>query len=509
MYFKQSKNGGYLKVVLTITAIVVFLLILTGCKEKEQIEKITVINGAVPVYMFTIPSDDSLGNYTKLTAQFLVDNVNYREQARIRAYGVYPAEYFTDMGNIIFLDFSQGSTDKNGPYLLSNVLGTNRNLSIISDNAGAHNWFTIEFPLNGLQHPAYNYVNYPGNEINGDLYFALGLGTGNTTNSFTYYVKDVSLQNEDGTKKIVSTGSGFNKSAFVGYPANINDIHRVSVKRAATKAVKSEIDDPSGYYQVRRIYPWLYSIYDPDSVYCYLLVGEDRALLFDTVYGIGSLPAVIKKITNKPVTVVVSHGHGDHVNGAYQFDEVWMHEADFSMAHSATSEISRRRTLEGLAASRQILPEGFDPEIFIYAGAGNLQKIEPGFVFDLGGLNIEIINMEGHTSGSIGILAREHRVFFTSDAANFHAWMFLPESLPMRYYINMLERTILLDFDTFFSGHSDAPMSKGDYEKILNVARNATMEKALPYSHAYFSYLNPVVYQEENVMVVFTEEKLR
>jgi len=504
-----NKNGSFTKAILSVLVLVTFLLIFTGCKEKEQIEKITVINGAVPVYLFTIPKDDSLGNYTKLTAQFLVDNVNYREQARIRAYGVYPAEYFEDLGNIIFLDFGQGNTDKNGPYLLSNVLGQNRNLSIISNNAGAHNWFTIEFPLNGLQHPAYNYANFPASSTNGDLYFALGLGTGNTTKDFTYYVKDVTMQNDNGSKKIVSKGSGFNKPAFVGYPANIDEIHRRSVKRAETNVVISKFDDPSGYYQVRKIYPWLYSIYDPDSVYCYLFVGEERALLYDTVYGIGSLPAVIKNITDKPVTVVVSHGHGDHVNGAYQFDEVWMHEADFSMAYSATSENSRRRMLEGLIESKQILPEGFDSDVFINAGPGNLLKIEPGFVFDLGGLNIEIINMEGHTAGSIGVLARETRVLLTSDAASFHTWMFLPESLPMSRYIAMLERTILLDFDTFFSGHSDAPMSKGDYGKILNVARNATMEKALPYSHAYFSFLNPVVYQEDNVAVIFSEEKLR
>jgi len=52
-------------------------------------------------------------------------------------------------------------------------------------------------------------------------------------------------------------------------------------------------------------------------------------------------------------------------------------------------------------------------------------------------------------------------------------------------------------------------MSKADYQKILNVARNASMENSVPYSNNYLGYLNPVVYQEDGVMVVFSEEKLR
>ena len=70
----------------------------------------------------------------------------------------------------------------------------------------------------------------------------------------------------------------------------------------------------------------LLCIYDPESVFCYLVVGNERALLFDTAFGIGSLPGAIRKITDKPVTVVLSHGHTDHANGAYQFDEAWLHK---------------------------------------------------------------------------------------------------------------------------------------------------------------------------------------
>ncbi|MCL2128645.1 MAG: hypothetical protein FWH38_10360, partial [Treponema sp.] len=177
---------------------------LAGCgngrerQEDTEMEKITVVNGAVPVYKFTIPPEDSLGNYSKLSAKFLVDSANYRKQARARAYGAFPSGFFYDAGDIFFLDFGEGDRDRNGPYLLSNVVESNRNISAVSDNAGANTWFTLEFPLEGKRHQRYEAGNFPGAGANGDFYFALGLGTGSASLGFTYYVKDVALLGENG-----------------------------------------------------------------------------------------------------------------------------------------------------------------------------------------------------------------------------------------------------------------------------------------------------------------------
>jgi len=259
-------------------------------------------------------------------------------------------------------------------------------------------------------------------------------------------------------------------------------------------------------YTVKEIYPWLYSVCDPYNAYCYLAVGSEAALLFDTAHGIGSLPDTIMEVTNKPVVVVLGHGHLDHVNGAYQFDEAWLHEADFDVCRKHASEKSRRRCLDGFASSGKSLPESFDQDAYLMAGTGKLKKMEHGQVFDLGGLHMEVIGMEGHTAGSVGLLAREHRVLLDSDSASAHEWMFLRESLPLSRYIAMLERVIQLDFDTFFIGHSDEPKPKSDFLKYINVARNASMEKSTPYP--VFPEFGGRFYEEDGVGIVFHEEKL-
>jgi glyoxylase-like metal-dependent hydrolase (beta-lactamase superfamily II) len=262
-----------------------------------------------------------------------------------------------------------------------------------------------------------------------------------------------------------------------------------------------------GYYTTRMIYPWLYSIFDPQAVFCYLAVGNEKALLFDTGYGIGNLPVVIKEITDKPVTIVLGHGHIDHANGAYQFHEVWLHESDFELYYKHTSEDFRKNILDELARKGQVLPEGFDRSKYMKEKVSFLRKLDIGHVFDLGNLHMEVVSMEGHTAGSIGLLAQERKVLLDSDSANPHIWMFLTESLSVHAYIAMLERMLQLDFNVFFVGHNDAPMPKSYFNKFINVARNASLEKAKPYNA--IPELKGFIYQEEDTAIVFSEDTLK
>lgn len=257
-------------------------------------------------------------------------------------------------------------------------------------------------------------------------------------------------------------------------------------------------------YTVEKIYPWLYRLHDPYQVYSYLVIGEDKALLYDTGHGIGDISGVIREITAKPLTIVLGHGHIDHANGAYQFDEVYLHERDFELFRTHTSPEYRDTVLKGLAENN-LIPD-FDTEVWCNEQANKLVKLEYGTVFDLGGLHVEVINMAGHTAGSVGLLIAEKHTLLVSDAANGHIWMFLNESLSLRQYIKMLERVSQLDFDVYFAAHSNEERPKSDFGLYIKAARNATIEKAMPYDT--FPELNPFIYTEDGVSIVFCERTL-
>ena len=148
-----------------------------------------------------------------------------------------------------------------------------------------------------------------------------------------------------------------------------------------------------------------------------------------------------------------------------------------------------------------------DPTVWRETGSGNLKKLDSGTVFDLGGLHVEVVDMAGHTAGSVGLMIVEKRVLLDSDSANEHCWMFLEESLPIRQYISMLERVSRMEFDVFYTAHSDASHPKSDFQRYVRVARNASMAKGMLYK--IFPELEPRIYTEDDVSIVFNERTLQ
>jgi len=260
------------------------------------------------------------------------------------------------------------------------------------------------------------------------------------------------------------------------------------------------------YYRVTKIHPWLYAIYDPGDVYIYLILGDEAAVVYDTGFGIAPIMPTIREITDLPVICVLGHGHIDHANGAYQFGEAWIYEEDLELCLRHTGKTAKKRVLEDIKESGSALPEGFDEDAYITSGAGSLKKMDIGHVFELGGRSLEVVKMEGHTHGSVGLLVKQERVLLTSDGANPHLWLFLEESTSISAYIAMLERNIKLEFDTFFIGHSDKVFEKSYFEKFINVAKNANIAEAVPYSR--IPERKGMLYIEGDVSIIFSEDKL-
>ena len=255
-------------------------------------------------------------------------------------------------------------------------------------------------------------------------------------------------------------------------------------------------------YTVKQLQTWLYSIGE-GHVFSYLLVGDTQALLYDTGFGMGDLKGEVEKIIGSmPLDVVLSHGHIDHVNGANEFDKVWISPRDNELCLRHSSKTAKQRVVDGL----EKMPEGFDAEAYVQSKIGDLLDLDDDKVFELGGLTAGIIPMEGHTAGSLGLLIKEHDILLVGDAANAHIWMFLDESLPMSVYIAMLKRMLNVDFKSFYYGHSDTMFAKSEFEKFLRAAQTIDISKSTPYPR--FPELGGLIYSNGEVDVIFNPKKL-
>ena len=64
------------------------------------------------------------------------------------------------------------------------------------------------------------------------------------------------------------------------------------------------------------------------TTYSYLLEGDERAMVIDTMFGYGNLKTFCRELTDRPLFLVNTHYHGDHAGGNFDFDERWIHAAD-------------------------------------------------------------------------------------------------------------------------------------------------------------------------------------
>ena len=190
--------------------------------------------------------------------------------------------------------------------------------------------------------------------------------------------------------------------------------------------------------KIHAIRPNVYLIDDAGESTCYLICGSERALLVDSVNGYEDLHAVVRSLTDLPVIVVNTHGHGDHIFGNVYFNEAWLHPADHALYDMFFGYAKEEMDKHGLKACP-------------------VRELEIGQIFDLGGVQLEVVDLKGHTAGSIGLLDKAARIIYTGDGLNTHLWMQLDHSLPIS---TMLETFRALkaqhggDFDFVAHGHA-------------------------------------------------------
>ena len=171
----------------------------------------------------------------------------------------------------------------------------------------------------------------------------------------------------------------------------------------------------------------------------YLVVGAERACVIDTMNGYTDLGAAVRRITDKPLVVVNTHGHPDHIFGNMWFDEAYLNPADAGLAGQFIADAQ----FQAICRERGRTMPPF-------------RDLLPGDRIDLGGRTLEAYGLPGHTPGGMLLLLREERVLFTGDSVNHHLWMQLDGCLPLRDFVRELDRVMFLqdEADILLHGHA-------------------------------------------------------
>ena len=182
-----------------------------------------------------------------------------------------------------------------------------------------------------------------------------------------------------------------------------------------------------------------------------LLLGRERALLLDTGLGVGNLRREVEALTDRPVTVALTHVHWDHIGGCAQFAAPAVHaaEADW-LRHFPLPEAAVRRQL---CAKGPLFPTGFSPENYrVFSGKPG-RVLRDGDTIDLGGWEIRVLHTPGHSPGHCCYYEAERGRLYAGDLL-YRGCLdaFYPSTSP-EDYLASLERMAALPIQEILPGH--------------------------------------------------------
>ena len=216
------------------------------------------------------------------------------------------------------------------------------------------------------------------------------------------------------------------------------------------------------------------------------LRGRERDLVVDTGNGVGRLAPVLARLARggRPRDrCVCTHAHIDHIGGFHEFERRLLHpaEADSAARIDELSPLASATWPEALKADFaeggfplppilvDALPSvGFDPEAFRIVPAAPTHLVRGGDELDLGDRRFTIVDLPGHTPGSIGLIDHEERALLSGDAI-YEGGLIdtLPES-DVQAYLGTMDGLCRLDVDVVYPGHGE-PFGRARLRELAEV----------------------------------------
>ena len=170
-------------------------------------------------------------------------------------------------------------------------------------------------------------------------------------------------------------------------------------------------------------------IFEEQGVRFFLLAGDARALLIDSGMQTRDARDQAQRLTDLPISLLNTHADPDHIGSNAQFDRFYMNPAE------ATNYYNTRH------------------------GAGEIDPVWDGDTIDLGNRPLRIVEIPGHTPGSVAVIDLNHRRAFTGDR-EMHA-----------YRLSLLKLQKCADaFDEIYPSHADAPLDPSVIMELYDAA---------------------------------------
>ena len=186
-------------------------------------------------------------------------------------------------------------------------------------------------------------------------------------------------------------------------------------------------------------------VMEDGGVRIFLAAGKGKALVIDTGMTGIDVHKAAKEVTDLPLRLINTHCDPDHTGGNAQFSELRMHPSEMMIYHNIFHQKGR------------VLPV-FDKDRI-----------------DLGGRQLEVIHVPGHTPGSITLLDHEKRCLIGGDPIQIDGdiYLFGPHR-DMEAYVFGLERLMerSSEFDWIYPSHAQLKVPVAVIPELIQGAKD-------------------------------------
>ena len=190
--------------------------------------------------------------------------------------------------------------------------------------------------------------------------------------------------------------------------------------------------------------------FEDESVRFFLLCGKEKAALVDSGMNTPNARAMAEALTNLPVIMINTHGDPDHISGNGAFEEFYMSPAE-------------------------------EPNYRDNGGQGTIIPIKEGDLIELGDRSLRIIDIPGHTPGSIAILDEKSRVLISGDSVEDGNVFMFGKYRNIDLYIQSLKHLAEYDgqYDEVYAMHGSIPVKPELTRKLIEGAMQIRQGEAV------------------------------
>lgn len=198
---------------------------------------------------------------------------------------------------------------------------------------------------------------------------------------------------------------------------------------------------------------------EDNGVRFFLLTGTETALLIDSGMQVDHARDIAEGLTKLPISLLNTHADRDHIGSNQQFDTFYMNPAE---------EPLYRRS----------------------GKPGTIIPVREGDTINLGDRELKIIELTGHTPGSIAVLDLKNRVLISGDPIQEDGKIFMfGDHRNMNDYIQSLEHLegYMDQFDAIWPSHANIPISLELIQKLHDGAQDIVDGKVPGIAEEMFS----------------------